>query len=360
MRFLIVTYDEPVNIPYMEKYERQISENGGELDVIFWDRRGCIEQQPKNVFLFRASNGKTKLSKIFPFIKWSLFVRRQLRKGKYDRLIVLTTLPAILLYDRLIGAYRKRYVLDIRDYTYEGIGPYRRMVHRLVECAQMVFISSKAFMGFLCQSPNIYVTHNISNGDKSNPSCTLDLKATKPLTIGFVGGIRYYEENKQLLLQLKNNDRYFMEYVGKTHPGCDLHTFCIKENVDNVAFKPAYVNEQKPHIYQSIDLINAIYGSQSPEVCLALPNKLYDCVLFKKPILVSKGTYLAELVERYRLGLPVDLDSGDLATQIDAYLAAFDRERFEQGCAAFLRIACQEEALAMSRIKEYCCGEEAL
>ena len=69
---------------------------------------------------------------------------------------------------------------------------------------------------------------------------------------------------------------------------------------------------------------------------------------------------MAELVERYRLGLPVDLDSGDLATQIDAYLAAFDRERFEQGCAAFLRIACQEEALAMSRIKEYCCGEEAL
>ena len=48
-------------------------------------------------------------------------------------------------------------------------------------------------------------------------------------------------------------------------------------------FKGEFKNEDKPEIYREIDFINAIYGNKSLEVTTALPNRLYDGILFKKP-----------------------------------------------------------------------------
>ena len=39
---------------------------------------------------------------------------------------------------------------------------------------------------------------------------------------------------------------------------------------------------------------------------LALPNKLYEALYFKKPLIVSKDTYLAERVENYGIGIAVE------------------------------------------------------
>ena len=97
MRFLIVTYDEYINIPYIEKYERSILAQGGSYDVILWDRRNCIQDVKPNWFVFKGRTGKGKLTKALPFLRWRHFVCHCLRADCYDRLIVLTTIPAILL-----------------------------------------------------------------------------------------------------------------------------------------------------------------------------------------------------------------------------------------------------------------------
>ena len=38
----------------------------------------------------------------------------------------------------------------------------------------------------------------------------------------------------------------------------------------------------------------------------AEPNKLYEAIYFETPIIVSKGTFLAERVEQWGVGLTVD------------------------------------------------------
>ena len=38
------------------------------------------------------------------------------------------------------------------------------------------------------------------------------------------------------------------------------------------------------------------------EVQSALPNRLYDALIFKKPIITTEGTYLTEVVEKYGIG----------------------------------------------------------
>ena len=49
-----------------------------------------------------------------------------------------------------------------------------------------------------------------------------------------------------------------------------------------------------------------MYDSTDLNVRLALPNKLYESMYFKKPILVSSNTYLSQVVDQYGIGFKWD------------------------------------------------------
>ena len=87
-----------------------------------------------------------------------------LKRNSYDFLIICTTIPAILLFDVLVKKYHKRFLLDIRDYTYEGIKLYRYLEKKLISSAGLTAISSKGFFEWLpCVGDNYVLTHNIAN-----------------------------------------------------------------------------------------------------------------------------------------------------------------------------------------------------
>lgn len=172
------------------------------------------------------------------------------------------------------------------------------------------------------------------------------------LTIGFVGGLRYVEINRNIVDSLANSSEYALLYVGKKHPGFDLETYCELNGILNVRFLSAYRNEEKENIYKYIQIINCVYGNKSPEVRTALPNKLYDAALYKKPIIVSKGTYLHRLVAEYDLGLAIDL-ANEIKTELDKYLCCFDKDVFLKGCERFLQVVSEEKRLALGYIDEF-------
>ena len=353
MRILIVTYDEYRNISYVEKYEQSIIRHKGEYDIILWNRSGNQNTDLiDHHIVFEGLNSRSKLLKIIPFLRWRRFVIKQLKKVQYDRLIVLTTIPAVLLADVLLLKYSKRYWLDIRDYTYEHFGFYHRIVKKLVNSSATTSISSPGFYSFVPHSEKVFLTHNITNLSARKNDCSLDTTRS-PIVIGFVGGVQYPEENKRLCKQLKDNPRFSLRYVGKVHPGCDLRGYCEKIGMSNIEFLPPYDNRQKPLIYEQIDLINSVYGADSPITRIALPNRLYDAALFKKPILVSKGTLLAEIVERFHMGLAIDTQEPELAKCINSYLEHFNQEAFVSGCEAFLSTVIQEEEQIINRIDEF-------
>ena len=352
MRYLIVTYDDYFNIPYIKFYEEFLKKHDHTYDIVLWNRSGHDIDLP-NAYVYKGKDRSSRVGKLMPFFGWRRFVLRVLKKQAYDRLIILTTLPAVLLADKLLGEYKNRFWFDIRDFTYENIGFYKELVAKLVNAAAAVSISSPAFRSFLPDSDKIYLTHNISNQNAAETGCTLS-PSQSPITIGFVGGIQFFEQNKLLLQQFANDPRFCLKYVGKQHLGCDLESFCQKNNISNAEFHPAFSNEQKPAIYRQIQLINCIYGNHNQVVRLLLPNRLYDCVLFKKPILVSKGTYLAEIVAQYHLGLAVDVETEDAVQAVCSYLEAFDRNAFEHGCRQFLEKVEQEITVFNQVLHSFC------
>ena len=356
MRYLIVTYDDYFNIPYIQYYEKALKEAGHTYDVVLWNRSGKPSNLP-NAFEFYAKDHASKLGKILPFLRWRKFTLNILKQNRYDRLIILTTMPGVLLAHQLLGAYRGKYWFDIRDFTYENVSFYKQKVAQLVHGSWATSISSPAFRTFLPDSRRIYQTHNISNEDAAVDRCPLDVNH-RPMKIGFVGGIQFKEQNQMLLLQFANNPDFILKYAGKPHLGCDLQPFCQEHGIENAEFLPAFTNDEKPGIYQDIQLINSIYGANNNVVRLLLPNRLYDCVLFKKPILVSKGTYLAEVIAKYNLGIAVDPATDDVPQEIQRYLEHFDHRAFDAGCEAFLKTVAEEKAAYDVALEQFCIGSE--
>ena len=172
-------------------------------------------------------------------------------------------------------------------------------------------------------------------------------------TIGFVGGLRYFEINKAIIRSFANSQTHQLLFAGKKHPGCDLERFCHEHGIKNVVFLPAYSNEEKPRIYEQITVINSVYGSGSLEVITALPNKLYDAVLYKKPIIVSSSTYLEKVVMKYNLGFSVDIGKDNIKLLLDNYLEDFDNEIFLDGCKRYLSIVRAEKQMALERMNAF-------
>ena len=356
MRYLIISYDDYFNIPYIRFYEEALQKQGHSYDIILWKRSGQSANL-LNGFEFSGKDHSSKLGKILPFLQWRKFALNILNRNHYDRLIILTTMPGVLLADQLLGKYKGKYWFDIRDFTYENIPFYKKKVADLVHSSWATSISSPAFQSFLPESPRICQTHNISNENAAAERCTLDV-THRPMKIGYVGGIQFKEQNLMLLQQFANNPDFILKYAGKPHLGCDFQPFCQENGIKNVEFLPAFTNDQKPEIYRDVQLIHSIYGSHNQVVRLLLPNRLYDCVLLKKPILVSKGTYLAKVVAQYNLGIAVDPATDDVAQEIKNYLKHFDHQAFDAGCEAFLATVAREKAAYDEALEQFCAGSE--
>jgi glycosyltransferase involved in cell wall biosynthesis len=75
----------------------------------------------------------------------------------------------------------------------------------------------------------------------------------------------------------------------------------------NIFFHGPFKNpDGLPVIYQNIDLVLSTYDVIYENVRFAEPNKLYEAIYFEVPIIVSKGTYIAEKVERLKVGFAID------------------------------------------------------
>lgn len=337
MRVLLIASYTINMMPYSKVYLDILDELEIEYDIIEWDRFNNHELVKNgNVYTLgeRCSLGGGKLKKLLPYMKLRNIIIKLMQTIKYDRIIVFNTLPAIFIMDYLIRYFDKRFIYDYRDYSYEKYSFYKIIVNHIVKRSYATIISSQGFFRFIEKADNIFVSHNISNTDKGKED-SVNLKKDS-VCIGFAGLIRYGKENTVLINNLRENPRYKLLYVGRKYVDSKLEEYCLENNITNVEFRGEFKNEDKPEIYAEIDIINAMYGNETYEVTTALPNKLYDCLIFKKPMLVSNNTYLAEIVEEYNLGIAVDCDD-DILRRIDDYVNGFDKALFLEGAEKLLR-----------------------
>lgn len=132
-------------------------------------------------------------------------------------------------------------------------------------------------------------------------------KGDGKFTVGFIGGIRYLKQMKNLVdaAGKLGINVLFAGAGGTTTEYAEIRKYC--EGKKYVTFTGRYnYDSEIAELYGRVDCVYAVYDADNPNVRIALPNKLYESIICELPILVAKKTYLSELVEKWKVGVAVD------------------------------------------------------
>ncbi len=300
MKVGIIAFNNIQFCPYIKPYTIHCQKKKVDYNVIFFDRllQGSMN---KNEI---AISWNSRRSKLINFIQFARKVSKLISNNTYDFLIVLTTIPAVLLSTVLVSQYKNRYIIDIRDYTYEGNKFFWLRECKVIHYAAARVISSPGFASFLPHEK--YVLCHNNTHYKSGISNRHEFSQTaKRIIIGYVGSLSYASMCKIVIDLVKNDERFCFHFYGKETVGNLIQNMISMVDCDRIVYFGEYDPNEKGKIISKIDILFNVYGNDRQLVKYALSNKLYDGIYFKKPILTSPNTDMS----RYAGILSFDIDS---------------------------------------------------
>lgn len=338
--------------PYLKRYEEILEKDSIEYEVLFWnrsnDRYDCENYISYNRY---SALKKSKLSKLKEFMFFRKWLIKMLDKKRYEKLIILSTLSGMLIAEKLIREYSGKYLFDIRDYSYERILPFFLEEKRLIEAAALTVISSKGFCSFLPKNKNYILMHNISECRKRESESFRPVNG-KMINVVWLGIVRYFEQQKELINSLSRDGRFSLLFYGE---GTELEIFkkYVQENsLQNVHFYGSYDNADKAELLKKADIINNCYIVKMGTK-YAVSNKFYDGVFYHIPQLVEPGTYKAKLVEEYGVGVALDPKEKSFADRLYGYYIDLNRDEFNTSCIKLKYLLLEEEKYSRKRIQNF-------
>ena len=232
--------------------------------------------------------------------------------------------------DVALGAFlinRRPYIYEESDIPYSGLSNsilrniLKSTDKRIIKNSFATIMTSEGFVDYHFgdkQPSNIILVPNRLNPkiiDYKYKDKDIDINH---LSVGFVGGVRYKSIVNFAEVFVKNFPSYSFHVYGDIEPFLKNKCDELEKKYENIHFHGVFKNPQDlPSIYESIDLVLATYDYSSVNVRYAEPNKLYEAIYFRTPIIVSKGTFLSKKVERLGIGYSVNaMDDEEIVSLI--------------------------------------------
>lgn len=332
MKVAIMSFSDPYTTPYINIYLELISKSDikYECDIIYWKRNENLDEMYENVNYIPSSWTAEGLKKYYGYIKTTLLFYKCILKNKYDKIIFLQTHAAVAS-SLLLKKYRNKYVIDIRDYTLESHYLYRIVEKKLIENSFMTILSSPSYTSFLPEY-DYNILHNYSELRKNE---NIEIKNNEePINISFIGSVRFYEIAKRILNVFKNDERFWISYIGT---GANkLKHYCEENEIYNITLIDTFEPKDTLRFYEKCNIVNNLYGNNSKYLDYALSNKLYYSAQLQIPLLVSPKTYSETVAIRYNLGFSVDIDNENAKEEVYEKYSLFDYEKMRELSKEFL------------------------
>lgn len=254
-----------------------------------------------------------KLKKIKSFITP---IKQILQENKGDSLFYLFGYEiASLVY--LLGC--KKYIYEEADVTAARTknGFVRNLMlgldRRIIKRSYRTVLTSGGFVSYIFPSgapkekfimmPNKLSPYFDEQKKIEVKSSEIDINHIK---FGFIGLIRY-----------PNTIVRFARVIGREFPQHEFHFWGDAEREDYIdeetrGYKNVFIHgrfknpDDLMSIYEQTDISIVCYDTNSGNVRIAEPNKIYESIFFETPIVVSSGTFLAERVKEYGIGYDID------------------------------------------------------
>ncbi len=150
------------------------------------------------------------------------------------------------------------------------------------------------------------------------------------LSIAFVGGFRYASViNFATVIAEHFPQHEFHAYGNILEYGEEFKALC--EKYDNIHFHGKFRNpDDLPSIYEKIDLVLSTYDATYINAQYAEPNKMYEAIFFRTPVIVSSNTFLAKKVSRLGIGYHINaLDKQEIVSFVNGLTSVDINERID-------------------------------
>lgn len=318
MRVVIVRAALETVSPRGPKTAQVLSSHGHNVILLGWDRERMYpkvsseEYYEAHRFRFRAPFGPRVL--VFLPIWWLLEFLWLIRQ-RWDVVQAMdfdTVMPAVVA----ARIKRKKVIYEIADIYYKlvklpgWLASICVFVDKLfIRCADGVVLASEGVVKELHGIPNKNVTIIINSPPDLLKRLEVPTK-TDAFIIFYAGALfRSRKSNLDKVFQaIKNIDKVRLVVAGYGDE-VDQITAWANEAKDKVQFLGKISYSQVLTKTAEANLLVALYDPSVYVHGWAYPTKLFEAMMCSKPILVSKGTAMAELVDKENCGLAVDCHS---------------------------------------------------
>lgn len=333
-------------MPYVRNYIEIISYLNIDYKIINWDRLYVTEEIKG--YTFRDKKVKHRRNYL-DYLKYERFVIEKIGREKFDKLIVFTLQLGHFLKKYLIKNFAGRYIFDIRDFNkiikFSNFRP-------LIESSYSCVISSPGFKEWLPSNDKYVINHNTIISSRDEMINIEELVFNAPINILTIGILRHWRANIDFVSQLKNNNRFNLIFHGEGNINERLKKYIEDHKINNIKLNGRYKKEEEEGIYKSTNLVNILLYDNSINYRTLLTNRLYNSVLYGKPIITISGTYQANVIKKYDIGLVLNsLDNLD--AQIDEYINTFSCESYNKGRIEFLKDVINENELFTRTVRAF-------
>jgi glycosyltransferase involved in cell wall biosynthesis len=259
-------------------------------------------------------NASKPFLRLWIYIKLIGEIKRFIKQSTFD-LTLVNNIDVLLLY---ILSYKNKKldskiaieISDLRKFVFGNTiihkiirkverRLYRKSVDKLIVTSEKYY--SYHFEHFF--KKEVFVLENKMLSNEIHRRDEKYEKISKKIIIGIVGLLLRKKEYIKLFETYKNSQEIEIHIHGKGEYQDLVKNYADK--YDNITyFGPYNAFKDTQKIYQSIDIVYLVYDTDQVSLNnkLALPNKLYECMYYRVPILCSKDTYLAEYVLSLGIG----------------------------------------------------------
>lgn len=323
----IVFFISNIHLPRCVNRVNQFAENGYDVEAYYFDRTEFTNK-------VNALNVPTHCMGIMDSGSGSYFKRmpaqyKALRNviKSYDKEMTIFYLfgfdMALIYYFTFSKA---KYIFEESDLRHTYFKPI--ILAKLLEAIDKSIIKNSFLTVFTSEGFNkfhfgnkianniAFIPNKVSPEVKKYDFKVKHLLNLDHLQIGFVGAPRFKSVYNFIKVFCNNFPNATFHVFGEPcQEGIDEH-----KSLTNCVFHGPFASPQDlPYIYSQIDLVLSTYDAFIENVQYAEPNKIYESMYFEVPIIVSKGTFLAEKVESLGIGYAINpLNDNEIVNFIES------------------------------------------
>lgn len=322
-------FDPDVRVYKEAKY---LVEKGFDVEILCWDRENEYKDRETEVIdgisikrFFPYAKYGTGLKQIKSYIRFLKECKGYLKGQSYDYLHCHDLDGVIVGY--VVKGVNIKLVFDMHEF-YEALGHKQKikyMVRSLVNYMQSrsdFIIYVNKLQTDVMSIKNIKKIIFLPNYPEASNYVGAEKGYSNKLRISYIGAVRQFNELKNLMDACKDIKDVQILIHGS---GVDYKRINnIKNDYKNVKVTGVYHFKESAKLYSKSDILYALYPIKSLQYRMSYPVKLFEAIITKTPIIVSKGTVLEEFVKQNSIGFVVD---GSNVEEIKSLVNSINKNR---------------------------------